>query len=200
MVKPAAKRSRRNPVPRTGGRSARVVEHALRATLAELDRVGYAALRVEEVAARSGVNKTTLYRRWPTKADLVAAAVRSFKAPAEIADSGDLARDLARAFCASLARAATPEGRGLLRMIQVERDHPEVAALVQRLREASAEGRRARLRAAVAHGELPRGADIELLQELLASAVFGPLGRRGERVSDDYVRRVVALILRGARA
>src|SRR5512138_898011 len=56
---------------RVGGRSERVVRDVLAAAAAEMARVGYVALRVEDVAARAGVNKTTVYRRWPTKADLV---------------------------------------------------------------------------------------------------------------------------------
>ncbi len=46
----------------------------LDATIAELSEVGYAALRIESVAERAGVNKTTIYRRWGDKAGLVATA------------------------------------------------------------------------------------------------------------------------------
>jgi AcrR family transcriptional regulator len=169
-------------------------------TLAELDRVGYGAMRVEDVAARSGVNKTTVYRRWPTKSTLVAAAAQTVKAPVLIKDTGDVARDLSDAFIESLCRVDAPELRGLLRMIQTERGNPEVDALVRNLRETQAELRRARLRAAVAQGELPKTVDVELVQQLLASAVFGPLVRLGEHVEADYVRRVVELVLAGARA
>jgi AcrR family transcriptional regulator len=193
-------RRSKEPLRRPGGRSARVVDGVLRATLAEIDRVGYAAMRVEDVAARSGVNKTTVYRRWPTKAALVTAAIQLVKAPTEIADTGDLARDLSEAFIASLCRAEAPELRGLLRMVQTERGNPEVDALVQKLRETQADGRRARLRAAIAGGELPRGVDLELVQQLLASVVFGPLLRLGQRVEADYVRKAVDLVLAGARA
>jgi DNA-binding transcriptional regulator YbjK len=56
---------------RTGGRSARVREAILAATFRELIDSGYAAMSVEAVAARAGVNKTTIYRRWPTLDDLV---------------------------------------------------------------------------------------------------------------------------------
>src|SRR5262249_40598485 len=79
---------------RIGGRSERVVRAVLAATTAELGRVGYAALRMEDVATTAGVNKTTVYRRWPTKADLVGAAMRGLGAPAQPApDTGSLRGD-----------------------------------------------------------------------------------------------------------
>src|SRR5262245_40170336 len=52
-----------------------VVRGVLTAALEELGQTGYGALRIEDVAARAGVNKTTVYRRWPTKEDLVRAAL-----------------------------------------------------------------------------------------------------------------------------
>ena len=72
-------KTRRTEGVLTGGRSARIVDGVLEATAEELSRVGYAALRVDEVAERSGVNKTTIYRRWPTKSDLVRATLEHFK-------------------------------------------------------------------------------------------------------------------------
>jgi AcrR family transcriptional regulator len=185
---------------RTGGRSARVVDDVLRATLAEIDRVGYVALRIEDVAARSGVNKTTIYRRWPTKPELVGAAVLAVKGMTAIEDTGNLESDFTKSFVDSLCHAEASEGRGLLRMVQLEGEHPEVNVLVRELREVSAEVRRVRLRAAIKRGELPRGADIELVQAVLSSAVFGPLLRLGDRVPPDQVARIVALVLAGARA
>ena len=50
-----------------------VVRGILAAALEELASAGYRALRIEDVATRAGVNKTTVYRRWPTKEDLVRA-------------------------------------------------------------------------------------------------------------------------------
>ena len=59
---------------RPGGRSARVRSAVLAATLEVLVETGYDGMTVDAVAARAGVHKTTVYRRWPTKAALVAAA------------------------------------------------------------------------------------------------------------------------------
>ena len=64
-VPPSSKprQSRRTANLRTGGRSERVVRDVLRAAMDELSKSGYGPMRVDEVAARAGVNKTTVYRR-----------------------------------------------------------------------------------------------------------------------------------------
>src|SRR5271154_2611054 len=102
---------RRTGQLRLGGRSERVVRDVTRATAAELARVGYEALRVEDVAAQAGVNKTTVYRRWPNKADLVAAVLRNAKGePDELPDLGSVSADLLALLRGSVARASTSEG------------------------------------------------------------------------------------------
>src|SRR2546429_9224383 len=62
---------------RPGGRSARVRQAVLDAAFAELGEKGYGGLSIEAVALRSGVAKTTVYRRWPTRDELVADALDS---------------------------------------------------------------------------------------------------------------------------
>ena len=63
----------RSDAPRRRG--APVVEQVLDLALEELARVGYHRLSVPAVAARAGLNKTSVYRRWPTKGALVGAAL-----------------------------------------------------------------------------------------------------------------------------
>src|ERR1700730_7590420 len=80
---------------RTGGRSARVRESILAAALSELIESGYAALSVEAVASRAGVNKTTIYRRWPTLDDLLVDALMDWSHDALPAmDTGSIETDL----------------------------------------------------------------------------------------------------------
>jgi AcrR family transcriptional regulator len=68
--------------PRREGADEEILAGA-RALLAE---VGYAALTVDAVAERVGVAKTTVYRRWPTKRELIAAAlIADASAPADLA-------------------------------------------------------------------------------------------------------------------
>ncbi len=89
---------RRSPQARVGGRSARVVSTVLRTTLEVLGERGYAGLRIEDVAAQAGVNKTTIYRRWPTRADLVIAALTTLATPPKAVHSGRLEGDLHATF------------------------------------------------------------------------------------------------------
>jgi AcrR family transcriptional regulator len=67
----------------------------LEATVAELAAQGYGRLTVEGVAARAGVNKTTLYRRWGSREALIVDAVEAFAAvQAAVPDTGTLDEDL----------------------------------------------------------------------------------------------------------
>ncbi|WP_229928865.1 TetR/AcrR family transcriptional regulator [Kitasatospora xanthocidica] len=85
------------PTPRPGGRSARVRADVVAATLAEVTEKGYDGLTVEAVAARSGVHKATLYRRWGGVDGLVADALTaSADQPWPLPDTGDLQQDLRR--------------------------------------------------------------------------------------------------------
>jgi AcrR family transcriptional regulator len=80
---------------RTGGRSARVREAILAAAFDELIDHGYAALGVEAIAARAGVNKTTIYRRWPTLDDLLVDSLTRWSDEAIASpDTGSIETDL----------------------------------------------------------------------------------------------------------
>ena len=83
--------------PRSEDRTAAIIEAASEL----LTEVGYDHLRVQDVAARAGVGLATIYRRWPTKEDLVAAAIDARPAP-RIDRTGDPRADL-HAFVAAIA-------------------------------------------------------------------------------------------------
>ena len=82
-----------------GRRRGAELENAIfEATLAELAEVGYANLRMESVAARARAGKASLYKRWPSRAHLVRAAVRHRGATRDtpFAPTGDVRADLER--------------------------------------------------------------------------------------------------------
>ena len=95
---------------RPGGRSERVRSNVLAATQELLAEGGYDALRVDDVATRAGVHKTTVYRRWPTKAALVMAVLDSRSAErVPVPDTGSLEGDL-RQFARSIVGNLTTAG------------------------------------------------------------------------------------------
>lgn len=88
------------------------------ATLDELREVGYGQLTMERVAARAHASKASLYRRWPSRAELVVDALRhNLPDFGPAPDTGDLRADLIALFRAIAADMAGPlgeAGRGLL--------------------------------------------------------------------------------------
>lgn len=197
--KTAVNATRRTSGLRTRGRSERVVRLVLQAVAEELGRGGYAELRVEDVAARSGVNKTTIYRRWPSKAELVAAAIRQFAEAPKPPSTGSLRRDLIALLEHMAARVQTPSGMGIVRTIQMERYNPELEAVTREIKAEQWKLRRAVVEQGIARGELPLMADAELVTELL----FAPVLRRitlQRKVDASFVRSTVDLVLAGARA
>ena len=75
-------------------RSEKADEAILGATILLLGEHGVRGLSIEAVAAAAGVGKTTIYRRWATKEDLVLAALDRLKPPGLPPDTGSLAGDL----------------------------------------------------------------------------------------------------------
>ena len=112
---------------RPGGRSARVRQAVFDATLDVLADSGYSSLSIDAVAARAGVNKTTIYRNWPTKVDLIlAAAMDRSEAMITTKSTGDPERDLV-AFLKSVADNITsPVGHALMIATLNAADDPEV--------------------------------------------------------------------------
>jgi AcrR family transcriptional regulator len=191
---------RRTEGVRRGGRSARVVESVLRATVEELGTVGYTALRVEDVAARSGVNKTSIYRRWPSKVDLVAAALLNHARNYEAPDTGSLRDDLLEMGRRMAQKVQTPLGRGLIRMMQMERGEPELDSVIRNLRSEHICARAGVIERAVARGELPADTDPTLVAELVGAPISSRLLYTGVPVDEPFLESVVDMVLAGARA
>src|SRR5436190_210015 len=93
--------------PADDPRVARTKATVLDAAVATLAEHGVAGFTVEAIAARTGVAKTTIYRHWPTRADLLVAAIACFEDRVPTPDTGTVRGDLVlllRTLAANLSR------------------------------------------------------------------------------------------------
>ena len=190
--------TRSTPQIRTGGRSARVVATVLRTTLEVLGERGFVGLRIDDVATRAGVNKTTIYRRWPTRTDLVIAALTALATPPTAVETGHLECDLHATFMTATTLGSTRVGRGVVRALIAERGDPEVERVVRVVKERHRAPARTVLEQARRRGELPKRIDIELLLDVLTGTIHGRLRDCPRPLDEQWVRRVVRLVLAGA--
>lgn len=138
-------------------RRGEVLERAIYdAVLAELGQRGFGRLSYEGVAERAGTGKAALYRRWPTKVDLVVSALTHALAdPASVPITGHLRADLLACLRSMAEGLAGPTGTYLRGMIGELHQHPELAtALRQRLLAPRQASLRAVLAAGVERGDV----------------------------------------------
>jgi AcrR family transcriptional regulator len=176
-----------------------IVHGVLCAALEELARMGYRALRIEDVALRAGVNKTTIYRRWPTKIELVRAALASdARCKIVLPQTGSLRSDLLAIGRTFVGLASSPEGQSVIRMLVAEGCDAEVAGLEKSLRTTFEAVPRAIVASAEARGELPPGVDHLLIFEAFVGAIHHRIFMMKETVSEAFLGRLVDVILLGA--
>jgi len=186
------------PKRRLGGRSARVRQAVLAATLDLLSQRGYEGMTTKDIAVRAGVNEASLFRRWGTKAALVAEALQDYSALlTPTPDTGSLQSDLLELLRGIIARIQTPLGQVISQIVVGHNSQPELeevrhAYWSDRLSRANTIVQRAKAR-----GELSEEVDADFLVE----AAIGPILARTQttnRPLDDHLpEQIVALLLYG---
>jgi AcrR family transcriptional regulator len=185
---------------RPGGRSARVRADVLRAALEELAAVGYAQLTIEGIAQRAGVNKTTLYRRWGSRENLVLEAMLERGAEhVPIPDTGSLREDLlqyGREIATALAGA--PEIRATVRATAGSDPDSQLAEASRRFWKTRLGLASEIVERAIERGEARPGVDRELVAELVVAPIYFRLLLSGEPLDDDFLERLGELVAGGA--
>jgi AcrR family transcriptional regulator len=182
-------------------RGAPVVDRVLQLALEELAAVGFHRLSLPDLAARAGLHKTSVDRRWPTKAALVGAALsRAMGHDDPLPDTGALASDVLAFTLGAVAWAETPAGRAVTRTLLADADDPEVRALVASLRGPPSAGPRALFQRAIDRGELRADADIDLALTVLAGAISHRQLVEAAPVDATFAQRLVALVVGGLLA
>jgi AcrR family transcriptional regulator len=181
-------------------RGEKLVEKVLEATLEELATRGYAALSIEDIAERAGVAKTTVYRRWPTKGEVVhAALMRVADDFILIADTGSIRGDLVAMLKGLRDFISTSRGASLLRTVAVEGVCSELSELTRRIRKDKEAMPNAVMARAMKRGELPRGTDPKLLLDTLFAALQNTVLFFGDPCDDRKIAQLVDLVLVGAQ-
>ncbi|MEQ0561712.1 TetR/AcrR family transcriptional regulator [Amycolatopsis sp. NEAU-NG30] len=174
----------------------------MRAALELARESGYAKLNIEAVAARAGVGKHTVYRRWPSKGLLFLDSLLTVNEPVlDIPDTGDVVADLRRQICAAVDLLGMPPWGPLYRDLVGEAQHdPAVAAgLNERFIRPQTEKTVARLEVAKAQGQLAPDFDLGLGMAILSGPLYFTFLITQEPVTHDYVDRVLDALFAGMR-
>jgi AcrR family transcriptional regulator len=195
---PAAETSRRPGRPRS-----EQAEHAIiEATLELFAEQGFEGVCVEAVAARAGVGKATIYRRWPNKEELLLAAFGSLKSPFPEPKGVSVRDDLLAMVQVMCADKADP--RKARRYALLLGEGEKYPRLMARYKETVVEPRREAMRAVIRRGiqtgELRPDTDIEIAMLTLTGVIMAHEKTPDREFDSDFAARLVDGLLLGLSA
>lgn len=204
-TKPTTPRKPTQPVRRDAGRprGEPIAEVVLERTLEELASVGMAELNIDRIAQAAEVNKTTVYRRWPTREALIAAALERVLGDLTLQqkDTGSLRGDLLFLGESVVAFLTQPVGRALAHAVFAESTAPSIAALARRQLETSAGGPAASMvQRAMARGEWRADVAPVAPLSMLVGAVLHRTALEHQEPSRTWLIGIIDILLRGVCA
>lgn len=194
--------ARPGPVPCAGrprsAAASRAIIDAVLNLVAELGSIG--ALSMEAIAARSGTSKATIYRRWASKEELIAAAVETIKVPPAYDLPHQSLRDDLIRICRAVRTDVTPRERRILKCLIVESEtNPELRDQQERLMAPRREAGIEVLRYWIDRGALRADLNSELGEALLISPMLTIMvyGHYPDLRIPDLIDQVVDTLLAG---
>lgn len=181
-------------------RDARVDGQIVAAALEVLADEGFDGFSVEEVVVRSGVAKTTIYRRYPSREDLIRGSLERLNDDlASRTEAGTTRERLVHILDGIRQARGTIRGRVLMRAAAEGVSDPDLAALVhERVLEPRREALRQVLRDGMARGDIRAGIDLDAAVPLLVGPMLHmSMWRMCPGISDIRIETVVDLILEG---
>jgi AcrR family transcriptional regulator len=167
----------------------------LAAAAEELRAGGYDGLSMDRIAERAGVAKTTVYRRWPSKAELVIALITNLREEVPFEPSGDPRRDLTELVSTITASLTATPTTLIADLVAASAREPRVGESVRAL---WAE-RHGAVTAVVAQAQEAGLVLDHVAPAVLVDQLVGPLYYRllvtGEPLSPDYARTLVRSVL-----
>jgi AcrR family transcriptional regulator len=192
--------------PSVDPRVARTRATVLGAAIDLLAERGYSGFSVEALVERTGVAKTTLYRHWPTRDDLLAAAIAKLDGTGldgavPLPDTGSVRQDLLELQARRVQAARTPQWeRCMPALVEAAAHHPELATMIARLTSRILDQIETLLARGIERGELRQDLD----PQLAASALIGPIVFRRLLLQEpptlDRVAAVIDQLIQGIAA
>jgi AcrR family transcriptional regulator len=186
--------TRRTRGVQRGPRSQQVVEKVRAATMAELTRVGFAGLTIEGVAKAANVNRTTIYRRWPSKGALLLAVIEpGLERFDHDPDTGPLCDDLLALMLVIGETAALSEWQAVHRAVGSRAD--ELKDLVETINDRALAAFRRAVDHARDRGEVGPTDDTEMIVQLVffGVAIWGESRQRPP--TEEECRRILRVVL-----
>jgi AcrR family transcriptional regulator len=183
-------------------RSEQAEQAIIEATLDLFAEQGFEGVCVEAVAARAGVGKATIYRRWPNKEELLLAALGSMKSPYPEPKGVSVRDDLVAMLSVMCADMADP--RKARRYALLLGEGEKYPRLMARYKETVVQPRRELMRSVIrrgiASGELRADTDVEIAVLALTGTVLAKGKEAGARLDGDLAARIVDELMLGLAA
>jgi AcrR family transcriptional regulator len=174
-------------------------QEILQAALAVLAELGYEGTTVDIVAARANAGRATVYRRWPTKAELILDAIDSIgqSAPARsLPDTGTLAGDFHEMLSVANRAGNSRPMQIISGLLPALKDNPELsAAVTRRMTAPQTAAMRAMLQRAKDRGEIPPDRNLDMLTLVLPAFSAYRAMIMNEPMDGAYVDAIIDDIL-----
>ncbi|MFN6477883.1 TetR/AcrR family transcriptional regulator [Nostoc sp. DedQUE07] len=181
-------------------RSIHADQAILQATLDLLAEVGYESMSIEAIASRAGVGKTTIYRRYTSKEELVADAIESLRDDLAIPDTGSFWGDMDILIKNAAKKIDSPLGRQTLALIiSTASSNPQFAEVYwTKYTKLRREAFSKILKRAKSRGEIHKDADVDLIIDLVSGSLYYALiFKPTTEPVEAYMRRTMNLLLKG---
>ena len=177
--------------------AAGTADRVLTAALELLAREGYAGLTLNVLAARAGVAKTTILRRWGSKAAIAAAAVERLALHSvDLPESGTLRGDLKALQERAVAVFTEGDGRFVPRLIRESGHHPEIADLLHTVIHTRRLAYHRVLGRAIARHELDPDVDQDVIIDVLMGPIWTRLLITRDPITDALIDEIVDVVIR----